>query len=65
MKYDPICNSCVNECKQPSSAQIVSCPHYKPASKNMDMFDMQGKPRKSINRKKKKTNENRDNRFPE
>jgi len=51
MKYDPMCAACAGECKQPAAAKLVSCPHFKPASHNLDMFDMGGNVQKDITQK--------------
>jgi len=48
MKHDPICAACLNDCKQPSTAKLVSCPQFKRASRNLDMFDMSGEIRKDV-----------------
>ena len=48
MKFDPICAACLNECKQPAAAKLVSFPHFKQSSRNLDMFDMQGEVRKDL-----------------
>ena len=48
MKYDPICAACLNDCKQPAAAKLVSCPHFKRANRNIDMFDMSGEVSKDL-----------------
>ena len=48
MKYDHICAACLNDCKQPATAKLVSCPHFKQSSRNLDMFDMSGEVRKDL-----------------
>lgn len=53
MKYDPMCAACLNECRQPSTAKLVSCPHFKEASRNLDMFSMSGEVRKDVEKRAK------------
>ncbi len=48
MKYDPMCATCSKECKQPAAAKLVSCPQYKKANSNLEMFDMKGNVRKEL-----------------
>ncbi|MFA6449774.1 MAG: hypothetical protein WCX65_09915 [bacterium] len=53
MKYDPMCAACLNDCKQPSTAKLVACPHFKQASRNLDMFSMTGEVRKDLAKRMK------------
>ena len=53
MKYDPMCAACLRDCKQPAAAKLVSCPHFKQASRNLDMFDMSGEVRKDLAKRNK------------
>jgi hypothetical protein len=53
MKYDPICAVCVSGCKQPASAKLISCPQFKPASRNLSLFDMEGGVSKDLAQKTK------------
>jgi hypothetical protein len=61
MKWNPICTSCLKDCKQPSSVTMISCPAFAKAEKNLELFDMKGKVKiKSVNpteKKKKKLRE--------
>ena len=59
-KYDPMCAVCASECKQPSTAQLVSCPHFERADKNLDMFDMKGNIRKGLAGRKKPRKKKKD-----
>jgi len=42
MKTDPLCARCERECKQPPAARLVSCPQFRKASRNLDLFNMDG-----------------------
>jgi hypothetical protein len=53
MKYDSMCAACLRECKQPATAKLVSCPHFKQASRSLDMFDMSGEVRKDLAKRNK------------
>jgi hypothetical protein len=53
MKYDSMCAACLNECKQPSTAKLVACPHFKQASRNLDMFNMNGEVRMDVAKRAK------------
>lgn len=48
MKFDPMCAACASDCKQPAAAKLVSCPQFKRATRNLDMFDMNGNISKNI-----------------
>ncbi|MFC1474821.1 hypothetical protein ACFLQK_02140 [bacterium] len=53
MKSDVLCNKCIRDCKQPSSAQLVSCARYKPDVRNLELFDSQGEVSGDVAGKKK------------
>ena len=42
MNINPVCASCARDCKQPSGVNVVSCPKYERASRNLDLFDSAG-----------------------
>jgi len=42
MKWNPLCEKCVRECKQHASVTMVSCPAFKEGGRNMDLFDIKG-----------------------
>ena len=54
MKWNPICQKCVRDCKQPPSVTMISCPAFEEADKNLDLFDLKGNIRKKHIAKKRR-----------
>ena len=58
MKLNPMCKSCVKDCKQPSAVTMISCPAFEKADKTIELFDAGGQivkgvvPRRKPSKKK-------------
>lgn len=52
MTLNPLCARCVQDCKQHESVRVVSCPAFKAADKNLELFDLKGNIRvRAVNKK--------------
>lgn len=64
MKWNPLCEKCVRECRQQAGVTMVSCPAFKEDGRNLDMFDIKGNIRKAPKEKNRTVAADRENKEP-
>jgi hypothetical protein len=64
MKWNPLCEKCVRECKQQAGVTMLSCPAFKEGGRNLDMFDIKGNIRKTPKKKSRPAAADRNRKEP-